>query len=107
MKAVKIKKCLKHIKEGINCLFEDEKKVISKKETHRMYEIFNLRKLHFMEENSKRVIYDILIPQIRKEFFKETRLLITDNQALSIAVNRFQLYMHMGKIDEMNNLIEM
>ena len=107
-----VKNILKKIKKGINAIFEEERetiyyqpKVLSKEETRRMYDIFNVRKMYLMEQNTINTIENYLIPEIRREFLKETRLLISDKQARDMAINRFQIYLAMGKIDEMNNLI--
>lgn len=105
---MKIKKKLKHILDGISCLLEEEQKreVVSKKETKRMYSIFNTRKMYFLERNSERIIKENFIPQIQKQFFKETGLLMSEEQALKEAVAKFLLYRDMGWIDTLNNLVE-
>lgn len=67
---------------------------------------FNRRKMFFLENNSKKIIKDKFIPEIQKAYFKESNLLISDYQALPLAIQKFFLYKALGKIDCMNNLVD-
>ncbi len=75
-------------------------------ETQKLYKDFNKRKMFFLENNSKRIIKEIFIPQIQHQIFEKDNILISEEQALPIAVQKFLFKRECGLIDELNNLVE-
>lgn len=58
------------------------------------------------EINSKKIIMNQLVPQIIKETLEKDNYLISPEQALPYAVNRFNEMFFAGKIDSLYNYTE-
>lgn len=58
------------------------------------------------EENSKKIIKEVIKPNIQKQFFNDTNMLMPDKQALEMAVNIFIYAKEQGRIDELNNIVD-
>ena len=59
------------------------------------------------ERNSERIIKETLMPNIRKIFFNDTGLLMTDSEALNTSVSVFLALKQAGRIDELNSVVEL